>query len=289
MMGSPSVIFTARSNPMSFNAMCPWSWYIATTPSNSPPTARVGRKRSRRIHSGPATQFDSRGDDAGFLITEESVFASVRIERADGNAWNVAAQAFQKFMHQPDFFCDFLCRQQIGNASDRRVERRVNDTQPVWRSNRVVRSEIQHHAEFFDSADLSQNLGMSRIVEPREAESLLVERCRRDRINLAVERGAGGSDQTIVGGLTGLRVEVADLEIVDGARADVNTVQVGLVRGVEARRRGHFADRQVQIQSFPGQNPHMAESHQPTAVTQITVGGRTDEHFRTDASRIAHR
>ena len=36
MIGRPSVTLTAWCMPNSFRAMCPWSWYMATTASNSP-------------------------------------------------------------------------------------------------------------------------------------------------------------------------------------------------------------------------------------------------------------
>ena len=52
MIGSPSVTFTARCMPNSFSAMCPWSWYMATTASNWPSRARTIKVSAG---SGPST------------------------------------------------------------------------------------------------------------------------------------------------------------------------------------------------------------------------------------------
>jgi hypothetical protein len=56
--GSPSVTFTPFSTPRYFTGIRPWSWYIATTTSNSPRRAahedRVGREGTVRIEPGTA-------------------------------------------------------------------------------------------------------------------------------------------------------------------------------------------------------------------------------------------
>src|SRR5262249_40580399 len=39
-IGMPTLMLTACGPPSNFSAICPWSWYIATTPSNSPRRAR---------------------------------------------------------------------------------------------------------------------------------------------------------------------------------------------------------------------------------------------------------
>ena len=54
--GKPALMFTARAPPSSFKAMCPWSWYMATTPSNSPRRARTNKVS---LGQGPVTSIPS--------------------------------------------------------------------------------------------------------------------------------------------------------------------------------------------------------------------------------------
>jgi hypothetical protein len=76
--GSPSVTFTPFSTPRYFTGIRPWSWYIATTTSNSPLAAwarahehGVGRERAAGVDALGARGLDGRRDDLELLAAEQ--------------------------------------------------------------------------------------------------------------------------------------------------------------------------------------------------------------------------
>src|SRR4051794_2209556 len=72
MAGRPPATVTPRSNPSSFIAICPWSWYIVTTPWKSP---RRAATNSVSAGSGPAASRPSAlsWSTAGAMISISSV------------------------------------------------------------------------------------------------------------------------------------------------------------------------------------------------------------------------
>ena len=86
--GRPTVMLTPSSRPSTLIGPWPWSWYIATTRSKSPRTAR---KNAVSAGSGPCTSMPSRdrGRDGGLDLlrllaaAEQAVLAGVRVDAAD--------------------------------------------------------------------------------------------------------------------------------------------------------------------------------------------------------------
>ena len=73
--GRPPATVTPRSNPISFIAICPWSWYIVTTPWNSPRRAATNRVSagSGPIASRPSARNRS---TAGAMVSISSLPSS---------------------------------------------------------------------------------------------------------------------------------------------------------------------------------------------------------------------
>ena len=50
--GSPPATVTPRQKPISFMAICPWSWYIVTVASTSRAPSSLGRARRKMVSAG---------------------------------------------------------------------------------------------------------------------------------------------------------------------------------------------------------------------------------------------
>ena len=84
------VTVTPRLKPLSLVAIWPWSWYIVSTPSNSPAkalrnTVSAGKGPWQRCRASAALR-DRRRDDLDLLAPEQPVLAAVRIERRHRDA-----------------------------------------------------------------------------------------------------------------------------------------------------------------------------------------------------------
>ena len=89
-VASPPVTVTPRLKPLSLVAIWPWSWYIVSTPSKSPPKPLMKTVSAGKgpLQSMPrAAAFATAGrDDLDLLAAEEAVLAAVGIERRDRDA-----------------------------------------------------------------------------------------------------------------------------------------------------------------------------------------------------------
>ena len=70
----------------------------------------------------------------------------------------------------------------------------MHDSQSLRRAHDITRRQVQHHAEVGDAADVGQNLGMSRKMQPGRMQRRFVEWRCCDRRYLAAQRVLAGAE-----------------------------------------------------------------------------------------------
>ena len=104
--GVPKVTLTPLWIPSIFTAMCPWSWYIATTPSYSPWEARAntvsGGHRAERVDSVPSGAVHRRFHLLGVLHAEQVAGFGMWIEAGNRNLGGVDPHVLQGLLEDPD-------------------------------------------------------------------------------------------------------------------------------------------------------------------------------------------
>ena len=169
--------------------VCPWSWNMATTQSNSPPAARlIERVRgvgAGRVDALAAGVGDRRADRDLLLVAEEPALAGVGIQAAHGDARAGDPEVPHRPVAEPDRPRDALPRDQIGDAAERHVGRHVDHAELPTH---------QEHGVGLRAGELGQDLGVPRVADAGGGERLLVDGRgddrRRSRLPARVARRA---------------------------------------------------------------------------------------------------
>ena len=214
-IGSPSVTFTARWKPTVLSAMCPWSWYIATTASYSPPRAdeeRVIRMRTGRVEPLATGLFDRGPDQRLLLVAEQPILAGMRIERCHGDpGTSPAGQGPHRLVGQADLREDRVTTQQVEDPAQCHVQRHVDDPQ----AGRRIVLEIEHHRVIGGVAPLREDLGVPGMTNAGLVEGLLVQGQGGDRVDSSGERQVDRGVQEGECGAAGPAVDRARAHIVE--------------------------------------------------------------------------
>ena len=183
--GRPPCSVTPLSKPMSFIAICPWSWYIDTTASKSPRRAarntRVRRQRTARVDALATRSLDRGRDDVDLLAPDRAAVARMRIESRDGDARRRVARGLEVAIGDAHGGAHALLRDRVGHVAQRNVRR---DARRPQRAGDVELADEARDAEFF--------LQVAKLVflrETAEAHRVLVERREHDAVDLAAFRG----------------------------------------------------------------------------------------------------
>ena len=194
------------------------------TASNSP---RIARRKIVSPGNGPAMSIphvrasrDGGLEHVGLFAPENAVLAGVRIQPREREPWMRDAESRQLAVGQLDDPAHRFNRQRRRHARERDVNGREHDAQ-------LLRPE--HHRDARRLCELGEHLGVSPPRQARQSQRLLVDRCRRNRVNAPALRIAYGAHNRFVRREAGIRGQDARGEWVLGS------VKEGLAHFKDAR------------------------------------------------------
>lgn len=194
------------------------------------------------------------GDDARFFIAEQSVFATMWIQRTDTDRPSRTADPCEKIMQQPDLFGDTFGCEPLRDARDGIVQRDMGDAEAmanaglcvggIWhdRLPQVSQSrfgQMQHHRESVNTALLSEDFCVAGKIVAGGMQRGFVQWSRAHGINDFVHRHVGRSRQVLIRGCTGGGADLAARR-----RCDVDVRRIGANDPVG---RGTAAEQRVEL------------------------------------------
>ena len=203
--GRPTVTLTPSSRPRTLIGPWPWSWYIATTRSKSPRTAR---KNAVSAGSGPSASISpATAATAGSIFSASSPRPNSPPSPACGlmpqtaMRGRVDAAAAQRVVPEADHALDAPGVDRLDRVDQPDVRGDVDHAQ---------RRGGEHHRVVGGAGQLGEQLRVARVAVAREVQRLLVERRRADRVDLAREREGDRALDRPVRALAGVRRQLAE-------------------------------------------------------------------------------
>src|SRR5471032_1291093 len=242
---------------------------------------RVGRQGTGDIESTFLQDLDRR-DDLFFLlaITEQAVFARVRIDAAHANARLRNSRFHQRRVTAFDRALYEAGLDLPDRVDDADMRRHMNHAQ-MWRN--------QHHRDFLDAGQMREHFSVARILVAACVQRFLVERRGADRIDLLRLRQLDGARDVLLRGIAGHRRELPEGEVVR------DQVQVDAINGARFILRLRCildaADFRAAVHDLVGlfEAACVADHKRTALLVDHFVREALDDDLGTDAGCIAHR
>ena len=213
----PVSLFQLKAH--TFKGMCPWSWYMATTPSNCPHLALAQTESGGTVDvETTCCQFLDGGNDfLSLLPTEHAVFAAVWIQTCHTDVGLLDAELSASIVNEFHALDDAGLFHQIAGLSQRNVRRYMDDADILVG---------QHHGILLGVGKRGIDFRMSVVMVTSQVQRFLVERCCHRTVHLVSHGQFNGLPYILEGGIITLGLHLAELE---GGKID--TFQVNNVDG----------------------------------------------------------
>src|SRR5215468_1630291 len=159
--------------------------YSIVVPPGSLMKSAIRWKRAVRAYTPSLRRLDRRGNNFFFFVAENPFFATVRIERRDGDPRSFdAEEVTQTAMRQLQSCANAGPAKRPLNSCQAYVPRDQN--YPQFPSDK-------HHATLASAAQLSEQFGVTGIVVASELKTAFTDRCRRYRASDSRKRQLSGN------------------------------------------------------------------------------------------------